>query len=410
MKLIFVLLAVVGLTIGLGSGLTAEEYERDANTLALYHFMYGEEWADSAAINSTQTLYEATYPNNNHLWPVLTGAYGGGYYFDGARAATGYTSSLRLDGVDKMASLLGFSTTSWLNGVTYEMMVNPSSNYNTHGPAGSSWVVIAELSGTATLYAYQTASGLLPCVAMQCLSEANGAYSEVWFMASSSFVLKLNEWGHVAWTFDQANHIAKIWVNGKVAATLNTTGLKIRNKATWPLTIGNRWSDDALFSGTVDEVRISNIARSFSVAQQTSSLTGQVNLADYNGNITAIPVTIELGNNINPITLNLGADGKFTILDVPNGTYDVSIKASHWLAKTTNIEIIGNTDMGVVTLTNGDINGDNGIDETDLAILSNNWYLSSEEAADANSDLNGDGGIDESDLAILSSTWYLGGD
>ena len=139
------------------------------------------------------------------------------------------------------------------------------------------------------------------------------------------------------------------------------------------------------------------------------SLTGNVDLADFGGDITDVPVTVEL--NATPYNLNLASDGKFTILDVAPDTYDVRIKASHWLAKTTSgVEVAGNTDIGTITLINGDINGDNGIDESDLAIMSNDWYLATPDASNANSDLNGDGGVDESDLAIMSASWYLGGD
>lgn len=141
----------------------------------------------------------------------------------------------------------------------------------------------------------------------------------------------------------------------------------------------------------------------------TVAVSGTVNLLNFGGDKTTVPVTVEL-NGV-PYAINLAADGKFTILDVEPGTYDIRIKASHWLAKTTYaVGVSANTDIGTIDLTNGDINDDNGVDESDLAIMSNDWYLSSEEASNANSDLNGDGGIDESDLAIMSSAWYSGGD
>lgn len=140
-----------------------------------------------------------------------------------------------------------------------------------------------------------------------------------------------------------------------------------------------------------------------------SSLTGKINLENFSGDITSVPVTVEL--NDTPYTVNLDSGGNFSILDIPAETYDVRIKASHWLAKKiSGVVINGSIDLHTIILTNGDINGDNGLDESDLAILSNDWYLAITEASNPNSDLNGDGGIDESDLAILSGSWYLGGD
>ena len=158
-------------------------------------------------------------------------------------------------------------------------------------------------------------------------------------------------------------------------------------------------TDTATF--TVDNI-------SYGPVPPTGTLTGTVDLLDYYGDITTVPVSVELNGVI--YNLNLAPDGKFTILDVVDATYDVRIKASHWLSKLTSGVIVnGNTDVGIVSLINGDINGDNGIDESDLAIMSNDWYQATADAINANSDINGDGGVDESDLAIMSKSWYFGG-
>ena len=71
-----------------------------------------------------------------------------------------------------------------------------------------------------------------------------------------------------------------------------------------------------------------------------------MNLGDYTGTKTGIPVTIDLLTEDGLTTLRtesttLDANGKFYIHDVEPGRYKVGIKPSHWLSKVTGpVEVI----------------------------------------------------------------------
>ncbi len=76
--------------------------------------------------------------------------------------------------------------------------------------------------------------------------------------------IKLNEWQHVAMTFDGATKTCKIYLNG-VAQTLQKYGSDIQAKlwdnAEQPLIIGNRYDYLRTFDGDIDEVRYWNVVR-----------------------------------------------------------------------------------------------------------------------------------------------------
>lgn len=76
------------------------------------------------------------------------------------------------------------------------------------------------------------------------------------------------------------------------------------------------------------------------------TITGKVTLEDYIGDITQVPVTIELHNqNDGSITTRIvnpdDSSGNFTLSRVAPGTYDLAIKASHWLQKVVPDVLVG---------------------------------------------------------------------
>jgi hypothetical protein len=144
-----------------------------------------------------------------------------------------------------------------------------------------------------------------------------------------------------------------------------------------------------------------------------ATLTGTVNLLDFSGDKTAIPVTVELGNGIDPITLNLDVDGKFTIADVAAGTYDVRIKASHWLAKmTAGVEVTtGIKVMDPVDLTNGDVVDNNEVDFSDInAVRAAYGSFPGDETWNELADVDGSGEVDFTDINIVRSKYGEIGD
>lgn len=68
----------------------------------------------------------------------------------------------------------------------------------------------------------------------------------------------------------------------------------------------------------------------------SEGISGQIVLQGYVGDLTQVPVSVEL-RNYNGTTsngaINLESDGSFFIQSVDPGTYDIYFKASHWLGK-----------------------------------------------------------------------------
>jgi hypothetical protein len=113
--------------------------------------------------------------------------------------------------------------------------------------------------------------------------------------------------------------------------------------------------------------------------------------------------------------MNILGDGSFEV-DVPQpDTYDVWVKASHWVARRiTGIVVDGSTNIGTVVLRNGDIDGNNKVNAQDQILLRNaygsirgptpspNW--------NPNADLNGDLRVNSADLIVLRNNYGAVGD
>lgn len=135
------------------------------------------------------------------------------------------------------------------------------------------------------------------------------------------------------------------------------------------------------------------------------SVGGRVVLQDYSGDVTAIPVTLELrkhGGGCVNTTLSLDASGNFVLSDVEAGTYDLAFKASHWLRKVVANTVVNSNMPGVnVSLTNGDADGNNYVTPADLSVIlsamdsvpgNTNW--------DPTADLDGDNEVTSTDLSV----------
>ncbi len=83
-------------------------------------------------------------------------------------------------------------------------------------------------------------------------------------------------------------------------------------------------------------VRATNGAGLLSSVASPLSISGQITLGNYIGDVTKLPITVELrkqGGSTTTLTIYLDASGKYKIDNVLPGTYDIAIKASHWLRK-----------------------------------------------------------------------------
>jgi probable HAF family extracellular repeat protein len=150
-----------------------------------------------------------------------------------------------------------------------------------------------------------------------------------------------------------------------------------------------------------------------------AGLKGTVTLQDFEGDVTAVPVVVEIRSPgtttvLQRQTITLSAGGSFSIVSSLVGTYDVAAKASHWLRKTIrNVVFTGNGYVGGLSfsLINGDVNGDNVINLADLDAIAEAWHSTpGAKNWNANADLNGDGTVNLEDWDIAARNWRLAGD
>ena len=150
-----------------------------------------------------------------------------------------------------------------------------------------------------------------------------------------------------------------------------------------------------------------------------AGVAGTVELQDYSGDITRVPIEIELrapGTTtvVQSAWVWLDASGNFTMPTSISGTYDVAAKASHWLRRRlSNVTLTGTSFTGGTnfSLINGDVNGDNTINLADFTIISADWRSTPGSPHwNVNADLNGDGIINLGDLLVLTKNWRKSGD
>lgn len=140
-------------------------------------------------------------------------------------------------------------------------------------------------------------------------------------------------------------------------------------------------------------------------------LNGRIKLSNWTPYPLGVPLTLKLMNGnttVETIDTTLDAYGKFSVRVQTPGSYSVVAKAGTWLSKRQNSVSLSNGGWTYLRFNmdvNGDVNGDNIIDDSDLAQLLTDF--GTEESA---SDLNGDGIVDDSDLALLLENFGLSGE
>ncbi|MDO9535623.1 MAG: hypothetical protein Q7J85_09920, partial [Bacillota bacterium] len=149
------------------------------------------------------------------------------------------------------------------------------------------------------------------------------------------------------------------------------------------------------------------------VAVIAPSLTFTVYPYNFVGDITTIPVTVDLGNGIDPIIVYPDADGRFTVNNIEAGTYDIRIKASHWLAKAINgVGVVsGNKIINPIELVNGDVVDNNEVDFSDInAVRAAYGSFPGDETWNELADVDGTGEVDFTDINIVRSRYGEIGD
>ncbi|MCL6473850.1 MAG: hypothetical protein K6U75_02170 [Firmicutes bacterium] len=145
------------------------------------------------------------------------------------------------------------------------------------------------------------------------------------------------------------------------------------------------------------------------------AVSGTVTLADFAGDVTQVPVDVEIregGNVVRSETVNLDSVGRYTLTDVEPGTYDIAFKASHWLRVVVPVTVSNSDVSGVdVVLTNGDIDGDNEVTLLDFgALVAAFGSIPGDSNWNADADLDGDDEVTLLDFGVLVQNFGAIGD
>jgi hypothetical protein len=146
------------------------------------------------------------------------------------------------------------------------------------------------------------------------------------------------------------------------------------------------------------------------------AVSGKIQLQDYYPSVAGITGAVEIqdsvGNILETHNIVLASDGTYSFSTPRTGAYTAAAKCWHWLAQAQPVIVDSNGNGAVnFSLKNGDVNGDNFVEDQDYALMGAAWYS---VVGDANynpsADLNGDGAVEDADYSIMGMNWYLGGD
>ena len=126
-------------------------------------------------------------------------------------------------------------------------------------------------------------------------------------------------------------------------------------------------------------------------------LQGVINIEGFTGSYAGRQATIRIrqGNTINTYTATLSDSGAYSVDVREQGAAEVLVQMPPGLARKVSLTLSGDTTQNF-TLTNGDVNGDNTVNDSDL--LQVLFDFGSTARA---SDVNGDGTVNDSDLLTV---------
>ncbi|MCW5943807.1 MAG: hypothetical protein KIS66_16365 [Fimbriimonadaceae bacterium] len=149
------------------------------------------------------------------------------------------------------------------------------------------------------------------------------------------------------------------------------------------------------------------------------TVRGTVVLSNLTGPLANKTVTVEVRNagttTVRESTLAaLDGSGTFSVATSLTGTYDVAVKASHWLRKKVASVILNeaNGASGLAfSLRNGDVNGDNTVNIADFIALRSAFGTSPGGVGwNPGADLNEDGSVNIADFVVLRANLGQSGD
>ena len=222
-----------------------------------------------------------------------------------------YGGALSFDGATNWVTVNNSASISLTTGMTIEAWVKT--------PADTNWrcVVLKERTGGLSYGLYSGDTNGYPAGYIRPASDID---------ATSSSLLPLNTWVHLATTYDGAT--LRLYVNGVQAAATAMTGNIVTS--TSPLRIGGDSVWGEYFKGLIDEVRIYNRALGQSEIQtDMATPVGAAPVPTYSISGSVMPAASGNGTNIavtGPASATVTADsnGNFTVPSLPSGSYTLT--------------------------------------------------------------------------------------
>lgn len=158
-----------------------------------------------------------------------------------------------------------------------------------------------------------------------------------------------------------------------------------------------------------------NLSGAGIAVEQPALVSGTLTLQDYSGGPRLVlwEVVDGSGNVLDSGTIGPTTGGAFSFRTYARGTFDVKLKASHWLKRAnTAVNIARGGASGLsFSLLNGDVNNDNEVGPADFSLLSAAFgSFLGDPNYDAEADLNGDEEVGPADFAILAANFGEFGD
>lgn len=162
-------------------------------------------------------------------------------------------------------------------------------------------------------------------------------------------------------------------------------------------------------AGTIDRLDVLEIT-------PTVKITGMVVLGDYGGDVTRVPVLVEIRRPGETTPLEVHevypeSNGAYELITGINGVHDVGAKASHWLRRVNYSVNLSGEVVVHFHLTNGDIDGDNEVTLLDFgALVAAFGAMPGDSNWNPNADLDGDDEVTLLDFGILVGNFGAVGD
>jgi hypothetical protein len=143
-------------------------------------------------------------------------------------------------------------------------------------------------------------------------------------------------------------------------------------------------------------------------AVPATTLQGIINIEGYTGSYAGRQATIKIrqGSTIHTYTATLSDSGIYQVQVSEQGAAEVLVQMMPGLARKVNLTLSGTTNQNF-TLVNGDVNGDNIVDDADLLQV---LFTFGQSGSNLAADVNGDNTIDDADLLIVLFNFGQTGD